>query len=295
MSRCKIFLLGAERLSTAMGEAVSVPDVCWPLVGSLLAMPDRCALRAVLTDELWRDSPDDATAKHRLGTALWRLRSRVPALESALVTSGDRLTLELTRDFWVDAIAFESRVEAALADRGRLDRPAERKRLRRALALYQGDFLAGRDYEAIAIERERLRSLFIDGAFALASAEARCGHWSAARDAAKRLCIVEPLREDGQRLLIEAYAACGSRGLAVRQYRLLEQLLADELGVAPMPETRQLAERVSGSSLEPERAVARAVEIGGLWSWRSSFRDSLVVTRDQISRVIALLDEPPAA
>ena len=295
MSRCKIFLLGAERLSTAMGEAVAVPDVCWPLVGSLLAMPDRSALRAVVTDELWRDSPDDATAKHRLGTALWRLRSRVPALESALVSSGDRLTLELTREFWVDSIAFESRVEAVLADPRRLDRPAERHRLRRALALYQGDFLAGREHEAIAIERERLRSLFIDGAFALASAEARCGHWSAARDAAKRLCIVEPLREDGQRLLIEAYAACGSRGLAVRQYRLLEQLLADELGVAPMPETRKLAERVSGSSLEPERAVGRAVEIGGPWSWRSSFRDSLVVTRDQISRVIALLDEPPAA
>ena len=295
MSRCKLFMLGVERMTGASGRAVAVPDICWPLLGSLLAMPDRSASRASLADELWRDSADDASAKHRLGTALWRVRRRVPMLESAVTSAGDRLTLRLGPGLWVDAIAFERRVDRALSDRASLASPGERYRLRRALALYQGDFLVGRDHDTIAVERERLRSLFIDGAFALASTEALSGNWAEARDAARRLCAVEPLREDGQRLLIEAYAACGSRALAVRQYRLLEQVLAEELGVAPMPETRQLAERVSGGTLEPERAAARAVEIGGPWSWRSRFRDTLVSTRDQITRIIALLDNPPAA
>lgn len=295
MSRLRISLLGVERVAAADGRPVSVPDICWPLVGSLLAMPDRSASRAGIADELWRDSPDDAAAKHRLGTALWRVRSRLPALDPVLVSSGDRLTLRLDRGIWVDALAFEARVEAALADEEKLAAAVERHRLRRALDLYQGDFLAGRDHEAIAIERERLRSLFIDAAFALACAEARSGNWPEARDTAKRMCAVEPLREDGQRLLIEAYAVCGSRGLAIRQYRLLEQLLADELGVAPMPETRALAERVSEAPLEPERAAAQAVAIGGPWNWQSHFRDTLISTRDQISQIIALLDDLPAS
>jgi DNA-binding SARP family transcriptional activator len=295
VSRWKLYLLGAERMAAADGQAVSVPDICWPLLGSLISMPDRSASRATIADELWRDSADDASARHRLGTALWRVRTRLPALESALTSTGDRLTLQPGTGLWIDSIAFEMRVEAALGDQARLASPSERQKLRRALALYQGDFLSGRDHDAIAIERERLRSLFIDAAFALASAEARIGNWAEARDAARRLCIVEPLREDGQRLLIEAYAACGSRGLAIRQYRLLEQLLAEELGVAPMAETRQLAERVSGASLEPERETARIVKVGGPWSWRSDFRDTLISTRDQISRVIALLEDPPAA
>lgn len=295
MSRLRISLLGVERVAAADGRPVSVPDICWPLVGSLLAMPDRSASRAAIADELWRDSPDDAASKHRLGTALWRVRSRLPALDSALVSTGDRLALRLDRAIWVDSLAFEARVEAALADEARLASAGERHRLRRALALYQGDFLTGRDHESIAIERERLRSLFIDAAFALACAEAQGGNWPEARDTAKRMCAVEPLREDGQRLLIEAYAACGSRGLAIRQYRLLEQLLADELGVAPMPETRALAERVSESALEPDRPVAQAVEIGGPWNWHSNFRDTLITTRDQISRILALLDDRPAS
>ena len=295
MSRWKLHLLGVERMADAGGKPIGVPDICWPLVGSLLAMPDRSASRAALADELWRDSPDDATARHRLGTAVWRVRTRLPPFESALTSAGDRLALQLDGNLWIDALAFEARVEAALSDRSLLAAASERHRLRRVLTLYQGDFLAGRDHEAIAIERERLRSLFIDGAFALASAEARSGNWAGARDAAKRLCGVEPLREDGQRLLIEAYAACGSRGLAIRQYRLLQQVLAEELGVAPMAETRQLAERVSGGSLEPEPLAAQAVEIGGPWSWRSNFRHTLISTRDQISRVIALLDDPPAS
>ena len=294
MGRWRIYLLGVERMLTPAGVPVNAPDIWWPLLGSLLALPDHSATRAILTNELWPEDGDDQSGRHRLGTAVWRLRRRIPAIESALASAGDRLTFQPGSDFWIDALSFERRAAPVLADRGRLVSPHERHRLRRALALYQGDFLFGREHDAILIHRERLRTLFIDAAYELGQAEAEAGEWIAARDTARRLCMVEPLREDGQRLLIEAHAACGSRGLAVRQYRVLEELLADELGVAPMPETRELAERVSGVGLRSDPPAPRPVE-DRIRSWRMSFRDTLVATRDQISQAIELLDQHPPA
>jgi len=294
MGRWRIYVLGVERMLEPGGLAASAPDMWWPLLGSLLALPDHSASRGTLINELWPEDGDELAGRHRLGTAIWRLRSRFPAIETALASTGDRLSFLPASGFWIDALAFERRAAAALADRGRLDSGSERHRLRRALALYQGDFLFGREHDAILIHRERLRTLFIDAAYELGLAEARAGDWIAARDTARRLCAVEPLREDGQRLLIEAHAACGSRGIAVRQYRMLAQLLADELGVAPMPETRELAERVSGLGLGSDPPAPRPVE-DRIRSWRMNFRDTLVATRDQISQAIELLDQHPPA
>lgn len=59
-----------------------------------------------------------------------------------------------------------------------------------------------------------------------------------------RLAFADPLNEDAQRGLMRVYARLGRHAAALQQYDQLAQLLADELGVEPLPETRALAEAI---------------------------------------------------
>ena len=286
MSRWRMHLLGVEQLTELSGGTVDLPDICWPLLGTLLAAPNHSASRAWIANELWPEAFDDVAAKHRLGTALWRIRARFKPSQRLLRADKDRISLRPGHRFWVDALVFELRARQALAAPA-LDSPAARTRLARALALYRGDLLADRHNESVALERERLRALFIDASYLLATAEARAGRWQQARDIAQRLCEVEPLREDAQRLLIEAHAACGNRAVALRQYRILERLLAAELAVPPMPDTVRLHDRIAAEHREPMDslppfAAAAAAATG--------FRAALVSVRDQITRLITQYD-----
>ena len=60
---------------------------------------------------------------------------------------------------------------------------------------------------------------------------------SAAADAAEQLITLAPLRESGYRRLMEAQAAAGNSAEALGVYERCRQLLADELGAYPSPET----------------------------------------------------------
>ena len=294
MNRWRLHLLGVEQLTEVAGRSVAPPDIFWPLIGSLLAAPGGSASRAWIANELWPEAPDDAAAKHRLGTALWRIGSRFAPLRHLLRVDQDRILLCPDARFWIDALAFERRARRALARPEELDCARARRRLARALALYRGDLLASRHNDGLLLERERLRALFIDASFVLASGEARLGNWQQARVIAERLCQVEPLREDAQRLLIEAHAACGNRAVAIRQYRALERLLEAELAVAPMPETVRLHQRIAAAhgaaSVSDAATAMRRSPVPAPLLPAPAFRASLVAARDQISALIAQLD-----
>src|SRR5262249_20473419 len=74
----------------------------------------------------------------------------------------------------------------------------------------------------------------------LADASLRSG---AAREAVKwaeDLIALSPFREDGYRRLMEAHVAAGNRAEALRVYEQCRQLLAEELGSDPSPETESI-------------------------------------------------------
>ena len=54
---------------------------------------------------------------------------------------------------------------------------------------------------------------------------------------AEELVTLEPFRESGYRLLMQAHAANGNRAEALRAYERCRVLLKDELGVSPDVET----------------------------------------------------------
>lgn len=61
---------------------------------------------------------------------------------------------------------------------------------------------------------------------------------------ARRLLALDTLHEPSHQSLIRLYAQAGQQAAALRQYQRCVEILADELGVDPSPETTTLAEQV---------------------------------------------------
>ena len=272
-------LLGHEHISRSDIGALDLPDIWWPVLGSLLAAPRWKLTRGILAGRLWPDK-DEQSARHCLATALWRIKSRLPRDQKLVSLDGESVRLSLGRFDFVDMLAFERRAQSALRHPDSLACAGERHRLARALRHYAGSFLASRDQETIVFDRERLRTLYLDSLYALAQAETEAQNWSAARASAQVLCAIEPLREDAQRLLMTAHVRCGSRALALSQYRSLVALLERELDIAPMAETRRLAETIGGGSTPPEAEAGAA----------ASTRGTMLQIRDNLERSLALLE-----
>ena len=154
-----------------------------------------------------------------------------------------------------------------------------------ALGHYRGDFLESCGVDSIVIERERLRALYLDSGLELARACKRHGEWRMACELGRTICTVEPLREDAQRLLMEAMVACGNRAQAVQHYRDFERLLADELAVRPMRETRELAATIMRAPVPPPamRALIAPADESG--------RQKLLMARQQLAESLSLLDQ----
>ncbi|MCH7862828.1 AfsR/SARP family transcriptional regulator [Sphingomonas sp. NPDC092331] len=281
MAELALHLLGARIALDSAGTAIMLPSVAWSLIGAVLAAPHRRIGRSQLAAALWPDQDEEA-ARRCLATALWRLKQRLGRL-NLLRVGKETIALAEGGEVWVDAIAFERGVEGVLADPAKLDDAAERDALRQALGHYRGDLLESSPVDAIAIERERLRALYLDAALELARACKRHGEWRVASELGRAICAVEPLREDAQRLLMEAMVACGNRAQAVQHYRSFEQLLADELSVRPMRETRELAAAIARVSVSPEPDAPIRADV--------PYRQTLLMARQQLAESLSLLDQ----
>lgn len=186
-----------------------------------------------------------AQVKNNFHVALHRVR-RVLGDAGSVVLDQDRYRLHPELEVAFDADRFEREVPPAVRalDEGQTD-PAAVAALREALALYRGDFLEGEPVGDWAEERgDRLRRLFVRGQAALGEAHFREERFAEAVEAFERLILVEPLHEEACRRLMTCRARAGDRAGALRLYRRLHALLADELDAEPETETEELAERL---------------------------------------------------
>lgn len=241
MARWTARLFGDARLFAPDGTSVSTPTAISAIVGFLSTRPEFRANRAALVARIWPDQESEQ-ARHRLATSLWRLKKNAGKFAIPIKVSGEML--ELDANIWIDTRAFELRIAAHQHDRS-----AYSRRLHRAVESYAGAYLDGQDENWVLIERERLFYLYLDGSLQLAQQEMNNSNWSVAIAHARQVCMREPLREDAHRLLMQAYAASGNRGLALKQYRICADILQRELDVEPMEETALLAARLQATEL----------------------------------------------
>lgn len=278
MANLRFFVLRTDAVALLNGSAVKIPEPVWTLIGCLAFTPHRAMSRGQIASILWPESGEDA-ARHCLATLLWRTRRRLPCLNAIFKAGDDQIELSLDSPVWIDALALEQRASKALADPAMLVSASNRRKLRLALSHYKGEFLPKQDSDMILLERERLRALYLDASFQLAFSCARHGEWQDTLDISRTLCAVEPLREDAQRLLIEAYAACGNRALAIQQYKSLQELLVRELAVSPMAETTEAIVRIA-TDIKPSVALNETAN-----------RRILLQVREQVAATMSLVDQ----
>ena len=86
------------------------------------------------------------------------------------------------------------------------------------------------------------------------------GDEEGARLAAERLIGRDPLREEAHEVLIAVHGQTGTRSQVVRQYRRLCDVLARELGEAPLPETDATYRAALAQTVERSRERAAQLE-----------------------------------
>lgn len=219
------------------------------LLKVLLVHAGRPVSCEALGEALWPGaSPGLAAGRlHVVVHALRRvLEPGGPARRASFVRSThDAYRLEAGGSFWLDVSAFEAAVaRGRSAERsGALDEAIAAYEA--AADLYRGHLLEdepGADW--CELERGHLREMLLDVLTGLGALHAREGDLDRSIRCCRRALRVDPLREQVHRRLIESLWRAGRRDEALRQYRACREVLRQELGVAPLPETDRLAERV---------------------------------------------------
>ncbi|HSJ00003.1 MAG TPA: AAA family ATPase [Patescibacteria group bacterium] len=132
-----------------------------------------------------------------------------------------------------------------------------RDALRDLVALHRGTFLDGfslrdspefDDWQAgIAAEMTEQHA---DALRRLVEAELARGDMEAALDVARRWAALDPLQEAAHVAVMTVHARRGDRVAALRQYRECARILEEELGVAPLPETTALSDRIRAAEAQ---------------------------------------------
>jgi len=204
--------------------------------------------REVLMDVFWPNAAP-AAARNSLNVAVHGLRRALRASTSGpvVILEGGAYRLDPRIRLWLDVDEFERhagdgrRLETA----GEL--PGAVAAYERALALYQGDFLADDPYEDWpALAREQLLLTYQDVLDRLGGLYFGQHQYGACIALCRLLVARDPCREDAHRRLMRCYSRQGQPHLALRQYQACADALRRELLVDPEPATAELARQLRG-------------------------------------------------
>jgi YVTN family beta-propeller protein len=255
----KVFLTGrvaAEANGRVLDEARFPGRQGRLLFAYLVAARSRPVPRDELADAIWGESPP-ASWEKALTVIASKLRGLVAEDGITLTNAFGCYRLDLPEGTWVDLFAAASDAqdaEEALAA-GELDQA--RASAESAESLARRPFLAGEDGTWVEQKRRDLADIRERALTVLADACLRSG---AAREAAKwaeELIALSPFREAGYRRLMDAHVVAGNRAEALRVYEQCRQLLAEELGAYPSPET----DSIYRALLEAPQASVRTMPI----------------------------------
>lgn len=195
---------------------------------------------------LWAESGADAARKN-MRNRLWQTRQLLG--EDVVISQGQGLLL--APGVWTDVAQFEMSLPAQL----RADSP-DPVILDELLQLWRGPLLEGitlaeaPEFELwLTTERERLGQLYTQGLDALINRQRQLDGWTQIVALAQRGMQHDPLHEPFHQALMRAYASQGERTAALRQYDQLHALLAQELGVEPLPESQALRATIAKHEL----------------------------------------------
>lgn len=210
-----------------------------------LALVGRPQSRLHLAGLLWPEKSDQE-ARLNLRQTLFLLRQSLPDVINA---SRDMIGLRDDLSFETDVHDFEIEIQTGIA--------GDMASLRSAVDRYKGEFLTGFYVEEapefgewVLIERERLRSLMIQGLVKLSEHHVERGETGHGILYTGKLLALEPWREESHRQMMRLLAWDGRIQAALAQYEQCRQLLADELDLEPSTETTTLLQQIQSGTFE---------------------------------------------
>jgi DNA-binding SARP family transcriptional activator len=261
MDSLRIRLFGNVRVRYAGARSpVKLTHSVQALLAYLLLYRHRAHPREVLAGQFWGDYTEER-ARSALNTTLWRLRRALsppgePPGGFILTTDTGEIGINGHSDYWLDVAAFEQQARRLLAGPVEEARPADVAAMEQSLDLYAGDLLEGFYDDWALRERERLRLLHLQCLAHLMLYHRRQGAYEKSLAWGREILYRDPLREEIHREMMRLYLDSGQRALAIRQYQILSEVLAVELGIPPMEETQALycqmvPVRAPGSQADP--------------------------------------------
>ncbi len=259
-------LLGGAAIETD-GAAVGGPTAQrhrLALVALLAASPQRSLSRDKLVAYLWPEHGHE-DARHLLRQAVYVIRKELgPGVVGA---AGEQITLDAT---------------LLPSDLDDFEAACQRGDLERAVGLYGGPFLDGfhlpgadefeRWMEGV---RDRLAASYGGSLRALAENAEGAADWEGAAGWWSRLAAHDPYDSSVALRLVEALAAAGDRGGALRHAEEHMRFLDSELGAAADPRLAKIARRLRAGEPIPVPPSPGEVRDGGrsrtslrrLWPW----------------------------
>ena len=202
--------------------------------------------REQLMEAFWPEAAP-AAARNSLNVAVHGLRRafrdsagiQVVVLEDGSYRLGPGLRL------WLDTDEFELHVAGGRRLEAAGDLAGAAAEYERALALYQGDFLADDPYEDWPVlTREHLLLGHLDVLDRLSGLYFGQHQYGACVALCRLLVERDRCREDAHRRLMRCFTRQGQPHLALRQYQACADALDQDLGVGPDPATVALAQQI---------------------------------------------------
>jgi DNA-binding SARP family transcriptional activator len=215
------------------------------LLAYLITFRDRSHPRPVLAGTLWPNLPEDK-ARRRLSDTLWRVRH---TLGDLVMANEERVWLNTEALHWLDVEEFE--IERQEASGKEQEAESCILSLASCIQLYRGPFLDGLYHDWVLLEQERLQELYLETLNRLLEHHKQTGDYTEALSIAQKLVAAEPLHETSHCELMCLYHLLGRDGEAIAQYRRCCEILQEELGTSPAPETEALYQTLSSGAPAP--------------------------------------------
>ena len=247
-SKILVRTFGGFRLSKG---SVELAEDDWPTQKALRLFAHLAINRIPITDGammemLWPDAPEEKArnslrnAVHQVRTVLKKIDDR-PA--SKLLLRGRKSgTARLDFDYILDVELLDTylREAVAAADAGDTNLAIGKSKL--ALDLCQGEFMEGFHDEWAESLRVQYRELHLKAMGTLAHCYLDADQFEEAEVAARRMLLLDDLREDAHEIAIRALAGDGRSAEAIRHYEETVDLFEREIGVSPASLTSVLQE-----------------------------------------------------
>jgi DNA-binding SARP family transcriptional activator len=222
------------------------------LLKYLVTNRGRVVHRERLIECLWPEAPA-GRGRERLKVTVCSLRRelRNAGVDEEIIGTADEAYFLRPEAVRLDIEAFDDLVREGngLARRGGVDEAL--RCYREARDLYRGDYLEEDLYaDWCAAERERLREVYLQTLERIANLYAGMGDLDRAAQACRVALTWEPCRESLQRSLMLCLWRQGHRDEALAQYQTCARVLADTLGVEPVPETQRLYYQIQHSQIQ---------------------------------------------